>query len=278
MQKESKQGGFLAQHKFKSAKDQMLNDKSKELFATYETVTDKNKVEKKVYIIERQGKYGLIDEKGHKITQIVYDKFTVFDKEKGLFKSELDDKVLVPAKFQDIVATKNRNVVFIKNYKYYGLFDTENNIYIAKPIYLNIESLDANNWKIYSNHKVGLVHSSNGNTVFIKQKYSEIEPYKNVFKTYLEEKVGIINSENGEILSEPLYSDIELISDESDSVQVYKTKTDNRYGVIFYSRPSEITILSPIYEDVQYKGNGRVNVLSDGYWRILDNQGNVTTR
>lgn len=276
---------LLKKHKLKDFETYTTNYSEKEFIDKYTKNIGKTSVEKKVYKISRLDKQGLIDENNQKITQIAYDDFKTFNKQKGLYKSVVNNKVglidiksgvIIPAKFQDIIPTKNEDVVFIKNYKYFGLFDTERHTFIAKPIYVNIISLNKNNWKLYSNQKVGLVYSENGNTVFIKPKYSEIEPYRNVFKSYIGEKTGLISYKNSEILSEPLYNSIEMLNDINNDVQVFRTNVDNRYGVIFYSKNGELTVISPIYQDVQYKG--RVNVLSGGYWRILDNKGNVTTR
>ena len=257
----------------------------KELLDTYEITTEQGNVIKKIYKFSHFDKLGLVDENGKKIVKALYDDITEFDKSKGFYKTKLNDLVglisiksgvLIPAKFQDIELTQNDDIVFIKNYKYSGLYDTKNRVLLLKPIYSNLIGLNKYNWKLYSAHKVGLLYSKNGNTVLVKPKYSEIEPYKNMFKSYIGDKVGLISYQNGEILAEPIYNDIELLNSENDNVQVFRTSVDDRYGVIFYSKSGELTVVSPIYQDVQYKG--RVNVLSGGYWRILDNKGNVTSR
>ncbi|MBR2524934.1 WG repeat-containing protein [bacterium] len=244
-----------------------------------------NNVKRNLYKFSKFEKVGLIDDNGRKIIKPLYDDIIEFDKTKGLYKTKLDGKfglininsgVLIPAKFQDIEMTQNEDVVSIKNYKYYGLYDIKKRILVLRPIYLAVKNLDKYNWKIFSNHKMGLVYSKEGNTVLVKPKYIEIEPYKNVFKTDLGEKVGLISYQNGEVLTEPVYDNIELINDENADILIFRTTVDKRYGVIYYSSSGDLTIIAPVYQDVQYKG--RVNVLSDGYWRILDNKGNVTAR
>ena len=66
-----------------------------------------------------------------------------------------------------------------------------------------------------------------------------------------------------------------VILQKRDYIYIYKTKIDNRHGLIYYT-PKELTIIAPIYDDVIF--DTHVNVLSHGYWRTLDNKGNVISR
>ncbi len=257
----------------------------KELLGTYFVNTKKGNVEKTFYKISNSDKYGIIDEKGNKISAFVYDEIIDFDAKNGLFKTKANKKTgllnlkngaVIPAKYQDIEKTSNEDIVLLRNYKYYGLYDIKNGIRILKPFYQKLVNYDKFNWKIYFGKKVGLLYCKNGKAVIVKPKYDELDPYKKAFITYLGEKVGLIASDRGLVLTEPLYDFIELISDVNSPVQVYRTNVDKRYGVIFYSENDGLTVISPIYDAVEYKG--RVNVLSGGYWRILDNKGNVVTR
>ena len=249
---------------------------------------DKNEIINiKIYKVKNNDKYGLVDENGKKLTKIVYDDITIFDVQKGLYKTYIKGKygllsakngILIQSKYEDIQKTQNNDVLLLRNYKYYGLYDLKKQAYIAKPIYTNIENADKYNWKIYLNKHTGIVFCKDGVSKLIKPQYDNIEEYKHVFKSYIGEKVGLISSQNGTVISETLYTDIELINENDylkTNLSIFKTNVDDRYGVIYYS-PNDLTIVSPIYSDVQYKG--RVNVLSGGYWRILDNKGNVTTR
>ncbi|MBR1681665.1 WG repeat-containing protein [bacterium] len=270
---------FLKNYKLK-------NSQNAELFSEYKLQTKNGVKLKKIYKLNKLGKYGLVDENGNHLTKFIYGDITVFDEQSGVYKTYIGRKcglinyngnILLPAKFEDIKNTQNSDVVIVKNSKYYGLFDYQTSSFVASPIYHNIDQTNQYNWILNSNKLFGHAYSKNGTSRVINPKYENIVLYKNVYKTYNDNKEGLI-SDNGKIITEPAYDSIELIN-EYDSAEknlmLFKTRIDNRYGIVYYS-PYELTIVSPIYADVQYKG--LVNVLSDGYWRILDNHGNVITR
>ena len=278
---------LLKNYKIKNQNKDKYQYDNKELLTSYLIKNSNNNIERKIYIIRNGiGKCGLIDDSDKKIVKIVYDEFIEFDKNNGIYISCLNDKkglvsiyngVIIPAKFENIEKTSNKNIVLLKNYKYYGLYDISNKSIILRPLYAKLTEFDKNNWQIISNKKVGHVFADNGKFKIIKPTYHYTEPYKKVFKSYIGEKIGLISS-RGEVLAEPYYNNIELINEkdaELNNIMIFRTSIDNRYGIIYYT-PYSVTVIPPIYSDVQYKG--LVNVLSDGYWRILDNQGNVIPR
>ncbi len=273
----SKYNIFLKNYHLKNVQEN--NTEHAELFTEYKN----GNISKKIYKLSKYDKFGLVDENGKSLTKYIYDDILIFDENEGVYETKIglksglinyDGRVLLPTKFEDIQTTKNSNVILVKNTKYFGLYDYKNTSFIASPIYLNIKQTDSYNWKIYSGKLVGIVYSKNGNSRLISPKYEEILLYKGVYKTYNEGKIGLI-SDKGKIISDPSYDSIELINEidyDEKNLMIFRTKIDNRFGIIYYT-PYELTIVSPIYADVQYKG--LVNVLSDGYWRILDNKGNV---
>lgn len=277
---------FLSKYKLNKSENKLKNLGDKEFITEYSIPSKKGTVIKKIYKVNRFGKIGLIDENGNRITKFAYNDIFLFDKQNGICKTIIGLKcglvsfkkgIILPAKFEEIKKTDNPDVVLLKNSKYFGLFDFIKNNSIASPIYADIEQADKYNWKLYSGKLVGIVYSKNGNEKLISPKYENITMYKNVYKSHEDKKEGLI-SDNGKIISEPVYDSIELINEKDmndKNIMIFKTKIDNRYGVIYYA-PYYSAIVSPIYDDVQYKGF--VNVFSDGYWRILDNQGNVITK
>lgn len=238
---------------------------------------------KNIYKLSKLKKYGLVDDKGKSITKFIYDDIELFSAEDDLYRTKIGEKqglinakggVLLQAKFEDISKTKNADILLLRNSKYYGLYDKKSYKIVANPIYKNIEEIDKNVWKLYSDKFTGLLYCNNGIIRVVKPKYDDILPYKTAYKIIHNNKEGLI-SPSGIIISEPIYYNIDLINEQDfnkKNVLIFRTQTDDRYGVIFCTN-DEFTVVSPIYSDVQYKG--RVNVLLDGYWRILDNRGNV---
>ena len=92
------------------------------------------------------------------------------------------------------------------------------------------------------------------------------------------QQLGLLDEKTGNVIVEPKYPIIELLNKtdvEKDNILIFKTQTENRYGVIFYSKDN-LTVIPPIYDDINY--DGIVNVLSNGYWKMLNNKGNVVSR
>lgn len=282
--------GFLKKYKLESIKtfkqDEIKNGHAV-LLAECKCSNKKSSHPKKIYKLKELGKFGLIDENGNNLTKFIYKDIEVFDESRSLFKIYLGSKtglidikgtLLLPAKYKNIQKTGNKDVLLVVNSKYYGLYDLSAQDFAANPIYRNIKEIDAHNWKIYSGKYTGLAYSKDNTLHLIKPKYDDIIPYKGIYKTKLKNKEGLI-SNIGEVITEPIYDSIELIN-EADTTKrgllIFKTKVDERYGVI-YSSNNSLTVVSPIYEDVKYD-KGLVNVLSDGYRRLLDENGNVTTR
>lgn len=259
----------------------------KNVFATYTISTKDGITTKKLYKVKKGAKYCLINEDNQKLTNPVYDDFSIFDNDKGIYISyrngrkglvNAKGRMLAPTKFENFEQTKNEDIVLVKTHKYVGLYDLKNAKAIIPAIHTEIIPLDSYNWKIISNKKQGILNYKNGKITVIKPKYHTIQPYKKSYKTTLGSKFGLIDLKSGDVISEPLYDEVELINEqkcEKDNILIFRTRIDNRYGVIYYSK-NALTSISPIYEEVQFKG--LVNVLSNGYWRILDNKGNVVSR
>lgn len=259
-----------------------------EFFATYSITTKDGTINKNIYKTKKGNKYGLIDENNQTLVKAVYDNFAIFDEKEGIYISIRNGKrglvnykgrMLIPTKYEYFTKTLNSDYVIINNSKYSGVYDLKRAKMVIPAIYTSVQALDDSNWKVTSGKKIGFLHCKNGREDLIKPKYHSLEDYKMVYKTTsLSGKLGLIDKKSGQIISEPLYDEIELINEQNhkkDNILIFRTRIDNRYGVIYFSIDSS-TIISPIYDEVQYKG--LVNVFSNGYWRILDNKGNVVSR
>ena len=257
-----------------------------ELLAKFK-LKPEDKTEKEIYKIIKNNKCGLLNENEEKITKIIYDDFLNFDEEKGIFVSILNGKkglmnyrgkILVPAGFETIKKTEYPHLVIVKRPKFYGLYDIKLAKEVINPIYTSITPYDEKNWKIESNNKFGFVHYENGKSSITKPKYNEIEAFSKYLVTRHQNKLGLIDLKTGETISDTKYDEISLLNKntiDTDNIYIYKTKIDNRYGLIYYT-PKELTIIAPIYDEVIF--DTHVNVLSHGYWRTLDNKGNVISR
>lgn len=277
---------YKQKKKHKFIKSKVINH---EILSEYKTKIDDEIVTKKIYKIRKNNKCGLLDDNEQVLTKIIYDDFLNFDTEKGIYLSILNNKkglmnfkgkILIPAQFEEIQKTDFPNLVLVKKHKYIGLYDIKLAKEIIKPIYTGINSFDENNWEIESYVKKGIVnYNKNGKITTIKPKYNEIQ-YDTLFlTTKSSNKLGLIDTNSGEIISDTRYDEIELLNREQDCVKkilIFKTKIDNRYGIIFFSQ-KESTVIAPIYDKVKFK-NGYVEVLSNNYWRTLDNKGDVTIR
>ena len=288
--KESKIKQYIPNKNKNKNPEQKFSKKPKiiehELLAKIKTKADDTS-KKNIYKILKDNKYGLLNENEEIITKIIYDNFLNFDEEKGIFISILNNKkglmnykgkILVPAEFETIKKTDYPNLVLTKKHKYYGLYDIKLAKEIIKSLYAEIRPIDKKNWIISSHNKLGLVHYYNGITTIIKPKYTSITIGQNNLITNNQNKLGLIDQNSGKIISEPKYDEITLLNNNTyntDKILIYKTRIGNRYGLIYYNS-KESTIIAPIYDDINYKN--QVNVLSHGYWRILDNKGNVILR
>lgn len=277
---------FLKSYQIKNKEKELENDSSLEIAEHIDDAKIQTKsgfVNKNIYKLSKQKKYGLVDEKGKSITKFVYDDIDIFSTDDDLYRTKIGEKqglinakgvVLLPAKYEDIRKTTNNDILLIRNSKYYGLYDKRTFKIIATPVYKNIEEFGKNVWKLFSNKFIGLFYYNGGVIRLVKPKYDNIVPYNKAYKILHNDKEGLI-SPSGDIITEPVYDSIVIINEADiakNNVLIMRTQTDDRYGVIFCTN-EDFTVVSPIYSDVQYKG--RVNVLLDGYWRILDNRGNV---
>lgn len=277
---------FLNSYQVKNKENELEKNASLEIAEHLDDAkiqTKKGFISKTIYKLSKLKKIGLVDDNGKSITKFLYDDIEVFDADEDLYKTKIGDKqglinakggVLLQAKYEDIRKTQNKDILLIRNSKYYGLYDKKSYKVVVNPIYKNIEEVNKNVWKLFSDKFVGLLYCNNSIIRLAKPKYENILSYKTAYKILYNNKEGLI-SPVGDIISEPIYDNIDLINEQDfakNNVLIFRTQTDERYGVIFCTN-SDYTVVSPIYSDVQYKG--RVNVLLDGYWRILDNRGNV---
>jgi hypothetical protein len=255
-----------------------------EPFSQYEVRHFRKVTLKNIYKIKEDKKYKLADENGNDITKPIYNDIQPID-ESGLYYLtninkkygviSYNGKVILPAKYVEIIPQANKFVCIIKNNSYYGLYDIKKNKLLLPLIYDKIESLSNYNWVINYSKKAGLYHYKDGNHLVIKPIFDNILRDNYFIRIINKGKNGIVDLQTGEILLDSKYDTIDLLNSSNaflTDIYIYRTQTDNRYGVAFHSNKGTI-IIPPIYTDVTYKG--LVHVVSDGNTQILDNEGNI---
>lgn len=255
-----------------------------EPFSQYEVRHYRKITLKDIYKIKIEKKYKLVDEDGNDITQAIYDDIQYID-ESGLFYLtkinkkygviNYKGKIILPAKYTEITPQINKFVCIIKNNSYYGLYDIKKNKILLPLIYDKIESASNYNWILSYSKKAGLYHYKDGNSSIIKPVYDNVVRDNYFIRIISNGKNGIVDLQSGEIILESKYDTVDLLNSSNaflTDLYIYKTQTDNRYGVAFHSNKGTI-IIPPIYTNVSYKG--LVHVVSDGNTQILDNEGNI---
>ena len=255
-----------------------------EPFSQYEVRHYRKVTLKSIYKIKTDKKFKLADENGNDITKPIYNDIQPID-EGGLYYLtninkkygviNYNGKVILPAKYIEIIPQPNKHICIIKNNSYYGLYDIKKNKILLPLIYDKIENISNYNWILSYSKKAGLYHYKDGNHSIIKPVFDNIVRDNYFIRIIDNGKNGIIDLQSGEIILDSKYDTVDLLNTSNaflTDVYIYKTQTDNRYGVAFHSNKSTI-IIPPIYTDVSYKG--LVHVVSDGNTQILDNEGNI---
>ena len=211
-----------------------LNSEKKQLFTEYNSVQaiELNNVaydfpnEKSILKSEKNGKYGLINLDGKKITDTIYDSIESFSKIEGQFIVSQNEKygiinlkgtIMVPVKYDKIISDDYYTQE--NGYKYSGYIigqkDGEKNKYgyinekgkmLLKPEYSKISRVnDVENYKdVYliaaQNDKYKILKNKRN---IIKDEYDLVEYNKeaNIFIVKKNEKYGAINIKGKEIIS-----------------------------------------------------------------------------
>lgn len=219
-------------------KTKVLNSKGKELFTSYEKVNalenyDKDNnlwYEDNVLLVQKDGKYGLINFEGKEILDISFDDIhtlkgiknsliTVKEKKLGVVNNL--GKKIIDNKYEDIKSLgDNTKLYIVKENNKYGIYG------ITENKYEDIKQLD--NKEIYcvkedNNYKV---INKEGNIVF-KEKFNEIETIKNDVIVYKNDNgYSAYNIKSNKKL-EKSYKQLKYTSN-----NMFIFKQNNNYGII----------------------------------------------
>lgn len=219
-------------------KTKVLDAKGKEIFKEYDKVLalenyDENKniwYESNVLLVEKDGKYGLINFEGKEILDTVYDKIytlkgiensliTVKDQKLGLVNDSGNE--VIPNEYQEIKTLgKDTKKYIVKQNDKYGVYD------ILDCKYQDILAL--NNSKIYCVKENGKYKVINENTEEIfTESFKEIKEIKDNVVVYKNSKgYTAYNVETKEKL-EKTYTNLTYTSN-----NMFIAKSGNNYGII----------------------------------------------
>ena len=206
-------------------KTKILNEKKQEILTQYEQVlpfscedsTSNIPFEKSVLEYKENGKYGVIDFNGKKITQAIYDEIESLKYREGCLKVKQNDLYgIINIKGKEIVKPQYTD---IKSDEYY----TEENEYMDAGFISQIKTSDG--------FRYGYINK-NGKEI-VKPEYNEInrateiEDEKDVYLLFSKNgKYGIIK--NDKILIENKYEEIEYIK----TSKLFIVQEDSKQGII----------------------------------------------
>lgn len=288
----------------------VLDAKGKEIFTEYDKVValenyDENKnlwYEDNVLLVEKDGKYGLINFEGKEILEPVYEKIytlkgiknslvTVKEEKLGLVNNA--GKEIIKNEYQEIkyLGTDSKNYIVKKDNKYgiYNITDCKyqeilqlnnDNIYCVKEkdkykvinqeekeifteSFTSIESIK-DNIIVYKNDK-GYTAYNIDKKEKLGKTYNELEHIStNMFIAKTKDGYGLIN-ENNEIKVEFKYSNIRYYKD----VQVYELEQKNaEVNTILNSELKEIA--NGIINDIE---NGHISVWTENGYKYYKTNG-----
>lgn len=217
-----------------------FNDKEQQLFEEYdrieaisiETNIETTPYEKSTLIYRKDGKYGLIDLEGKKITEPLYEEITSIDYKEGTFAVKLGEKLgvinlkgkeIIKPEYETITSdnyynekTKNKTTGFIvskkteKGYRY-GYINYRGKV-ILKPEYTELERVIeiANEKELYFiAFKEGQAGLLKGKKVILNYEYQDIQysSLNDVFVVQRNSKQGVV-SRKGETIVNTEYDTI----------------------------------------------------------------------
>lgn len=223
---------------------------------------------------DQDQKYGLVDEKGNIIVKPEYSSITKM--EKGLFLVEKEwkygvindeGKMIVELKYdKPIDQIEDGMLVVPEGANYHTLLDPYGN-YISKLPYELVFDFEDGYAIVRSNFKYGMIDSKA--EVVLEPEYDDISDFYGEIKVISKDlKKGLINKK-GEIILEPVYNTITSVFN-----GVSVIKKNNLYGVID-SRGN--ILFEPQFDyiyDINFK-SGTSLVLKDGKVGTINNEGEI---
>ncbi len=255
----------------------------------------------KYYVLNSDGKYGIIDTSGNIVIEPIYDNIKLPNPEKAIFICKLEDKSIVVNEKNKEIFTEYETVEpitlngVVSNVPYekmvlrykkdgkYGLINYEGKE-ITKPIYEEIKSLENKESELLvkKDGKYGVINSKGAR--LIKEEYDNIvgdgfytskEKYKYSGyivsnKTNQGYRYGYIDYEHKKML-EVEYNSIDRIIENVDTNEVLLIASKNgQYGVINNNK----IIINYSYQGIEYEKNNKIFELQrSGKYGIADYNG-----
>ena len=289
--------GYTNYNSQEEYKTEIINSKNEKILTKYEKIeplifkdaTTEVPYEKSVLMYKENNKYGIIDFKGKKITNAIYDSIESLLYKEGCLLVKKEDKYgvinirgkqMVEIKYDSITAdgyydesTKYQKAGFIvgnktaDGYKY-GYINSNGN-QILKEEYNEIERVTEIEDEVYilafKNGQAGIYNSKKQ---ILKHIYEEIEYNKEneLFIVQKSSKQGVYNKEGKEILK-PEYDNI-IISNKS----IYAEKDQEKYFFDEKGNKQEEQKYKIIYSEENSKY--RITMNEEDKFGIIDENGN----
>lgn len=260
-------------------KNKELNENKSDLAnTTKEEPTKANKEETKAETVkansgelkkvEKDGKYGLVNEKGEEVIKCVYDKIDILDGylarvsidgEWGLINNEGEEIVECAYDFIGLEG----DYISVKRHGKWG-FINKNGEEIVKCIYNDLGNLNQDYIRAKKGDKYGFIN--NKGEVIIEFNYDYVDDFEGDLASAKKDgKWGIINKKGEEIV-ECAYDYIENYL----SKHLFAIKKDGKWGFFNKERKNAIKC---IYDSISSLNYDFVLAKKDGKWGVVDKNG-----
>ncbi len=234
---------------------------------------------KKVFLVEKNEKYGIIDKKGRVIiVPIIYDYISICsdgyiaakDKKYGLLDNK--GKVVIDFLYEDLgydnVAYSENRIVFKQNNNY-GYLDEKGKIVIPAT-FKRAQPFKNERAVIYTNEYAGTI-DINGSFVIQPDKYEYIfdfSGYDGIYYAWGKKQGRCIISQTGDTIISGMSDDI--LSVKNGTIVIFK---NHKYGLI----SSDGKVIIPVeYDGIAEMGdNGLIPVLKNGKWGFVNKNNEV---
>lgn len=277
-----------------------FNDKGEQLFSEYdkietisvETNIETTPYEKSTLAYRKDGKYGLIDLEGKKITEPIYEEITSMHYKEGTFIVKYEEKLgvinlkgkeIIKPEYETITSdnyynekTKNKTTGFIVSQKTddgyrYGYMNYRGKL-ILEPEYTELERVTGipNEKELYfiafKNGQAGLLKNKK---VILNYEYEDIQysSLNDVFVVQRNAKQGVV-SKKGETIVNTEYDNITF-----GGMYIDAKKGENIY--LFDLKGASIENKEVISKTATESGNYFITVDQDDIYQVVDGEGKV---
>lgn len=234
----------------------------KNLLTTDEKNKDVSSLTTYISVVENE-KWGVIDNKGNIIVDLTYDEMVVIpNKNKDVFictynidyNNETYDSKIIDKEGKEIL-TEFNNITAIEN-------NDESNVWYEDNIL-----------KFKKDGQYGLINFEG--KIIQDTKYDAIYAISGIKDSLIIEKdgkKGLFNNKTGEVIIEPNYTEITLITNNHEDGYIVKNE-ENKYGIIANDKTK---ILEEKYDDIKkVTGNGYYVVVEKEKVKVVDKSENV---